>query len=268
MTENVAGSLTAAFQSEKLLSVPRGLIRFFGNAEVALVFNQILFWQYRSRNEWIEKSDKDWESETGIKPFRIREIIRKLVESKFVVAKYNGDSAEYRVIHQLFTAEFEKFIINPASLEKSHRSSPQTLLEDLKDTTRSTTTTNTKPMSRKTTCSGPPYQEIINMLNAATGKRFRVTNIAKRLINGRWDDGFRLPDFEKVIENMAENWGTSEKMKPYLRPQTLFTGKFDSYLNWGGNNGSGGRHAPIGGTRSGEGAAQGKYAQVGETIEM
>ena len=38
-------------------------------------------------------------------------------------------------------------------------------------------------------------------------------------------------DFEKVIDAKYREWHGSAKMAKYLRPETLFGTKFDSYLN-------------------------------------
>lgn len=78
---------------------------------------------------------------------------------------------------------------------------------------------------------GIPYQEILDDLNGRIGKRFRSIPSTQKLISARWKEGFRLEDFKKVHANMVEEWGLDEKMKPYLRPITLYSPKFDSYLN-------------------------------------
>ena len=40
-----------------------------------------------------------------------------------------------------------------------------------------------------------------------------------------------LEDFKNVIDWKVSQWGSEEKMERYLRPQTLFGTKFESYLN-------------------------------------
>lgn len=76
-----------------------------------------------------------------------------------------------------------------------------------------------------------PYAEIIGHLNERAGKRFRHGNeTTRRHIKARWREGFRLPDFKAVIDTKCAAWLGTE-FEPYLRPQTLFAGKFESYLN-------------------------------------
>lgn len=77
-----------------------------------------------------------------------------------------------------------------------------------------------------------PFEGIINYLNEQTGKKFRhSTKATQRHIRARWKEGFRLDDFKKVISCKVLAWGLNPKMKEYLRPETLFGTKFESYLN-------------------------------------
>lgn len=76
-----------------------------------------------------------------------------------------------------------------------------------------------------------PYQEIIEYLNGKTGKQYRYTTPKTReLIKARWKEGFSLNDFKKVIDNKTLEWKNT-KWENYLRPVTLFSTKFESYLN-------------------------------------
>ena len=79
---------------------------------------------------------------------------------------------------------------------------------------------------------GIPYTEIVAALNGALGTSYRPTSKKTRqLIHARWAEGFRFPDFEAVIDTMAAAWVDDPKMSAYLRPETLFGPKFESYLN-------------------------------------
>lgn len=77
-----------------------------------------------------------------------------------------------------------------------------------------------------------PYEEIVQYLNQKTGKNFKSTSKAtQRHIKARFTDGFVLDDFKQVIDNKCGDWLRDRKMKEYLRPETLFGTKFESYLN-------------------------------------
>ena len=77
-----------------------------------------------------------------------------------------------------------------------------------------------------------PYKDIIDYLNLKVGTHYRVSsNKTKTLIKARYNEKYTLEDFKKVIDNKCEEWLTNDKMKGYLRPETLFGSKFESYLN-------------------------------------
>lgn len=80
-----------------------------------------------------------------------------------------------------------------------------------------------------------PYSEIIEYLNEKTGRSFRNVDANKKLIRARWNDGYKLDDFKTVIDNMVSNWSGKDfngiPAENYLQPKTLFSNKFDSYLN-------------------------------------
>ncbi|MCT1575667.1 conserved phage C-terminal domain-containing protein [Oceanobacillus kimchii] len=77
-----------------------------------------------------------------------------------------------------------------------------------------------------------PFSEIIDYLNSSAGKKYKSsTNKTKTCIKARWNEGFRLDDFKKVIDTKTTEWKTDSKMSQYLRPETLFGNKFEGYLN-------------------------------------
>ena len=89
-----------------------------------------------------------------------------------------------------------------------------------------------------------PYKEIIDYLNEQTGRRYsHKANKNQDLIKARWNEGFRVDDFKQVIDTKVKDWSNDSKMNQYLRPVTLFSNKFDDYLNQvptnGGDDGGG-----------------------------
>lgn len=77
-----------------------------------------------------------------------------------------------------------------------------------------------------------PYKEIIAYLNNKTGRDYKPAAAKnKKPIHARWQEGYRLQDFKKVIDNKCFSWGNDPKMSQYLRPETIFGPKFDGYLN-------------------------------------
>ena len=75
------------------------------------------------------------------------------------------------------------------------------------------------------------YKDVIDYLNHKAGKNFKLVESNKKHINARIKEGFTLDDFKKVIDNKVTEWKNDDKMNQYLRPETLFSSKFQSYLN-------------------------------------
>ena len=74
--------------------------------------------------------------------------------------------------------------------------------------------------------------EIIADLNIVLGANYKPTaGKSKELIQARLKEGFTVEDFKTVHRKMAAAWGLDNKMRPYLRPITLYSNKFESYLN-------------------------------------
>jgi uncharacterized phage protein (TIGR02220 family) len=79
-------------------------------------------------------------------------------------------------------------------------------------------------------------KDIVDFLNEKCGTNYRATTgKTVTLINARMKEGFTLDDFKKVINNKSAEWlGTD--MANYLRPETLFGNKLESYLNQSQHN--------------------------------
>ena len=76
------------------------------------------------------------------------------------------------------------------------------------------------------------YKDIVEYLNLKAKTHYRDTSKkTKDLINARYNENFTIEDFKRVIDNKCEEWLNNNKMKVYLRPETLFGDKFESYLN-------------------------------------
>lgn len=75
------------------------------------------------------------------------------------------------------------------------------------------------------------FKEIISYLNEKAGTKYRASGSkTQRLIKARFNDGFNDEDFKKVINIKVAEWSGTDMAK-YLRPETLFGTKFESYLN-------------------------------------
>ena len=72
---------------------------------------------------------------------------------------------------------------------------------------------------------------VVDYLNEKAGTHYRA-GVAKTqsLIKARANEGFTEADFRTVIDKKCSDWIGTE-YEQYLRPQTLFGTKFESYLN-------------------------------------
>lgn len=97
-----------------------------------------------------------------------------------------------------------------------------------------TTTENTSEIENvvKHDNEPPPYHTIIDYLNQLAGTKYKhTTKKTHQLIRARYKEGFILDDFKVVIDKKVKTWLNDSKMNTYLRPETLFGTKFESYLN-------------------------------------
>lgn len=93
-------------------------------------------------------------------------------------------------------------------------------------------------MSSRTSPDRPmyPYKDVIDYLNLKAGTSFRSTSKdTQKHIRARFDEGYTLEDFKRVIDVKVSQWGREPRpgekdMRGYLRPNTLFGTKFEGYL--------------------------------------
>lgn len=143
---------------------------------------------------------------------------------------------EREVIRNKETKQVEKRLIRLANEKKSHEGIEENFLpsgknihegieENFRKNNTSFNNTNNNTLEI-------PIVEIINYLNNVANKNFRsTTKKTQQLIKARWNEGFRFEDFKTVINNKVKDWKHDPHMNKYLRPETLFGTKFESYLN-------------------------------------
>lgn len=74
-------------------------------------------------------------------------------------------------------------------------------------------------------------KNIVDFLNSTCETNYRETSQKTQgLIKSRLNEGYTIDDFKTVISKKAKEWKGTE-MEKYLRPETLFGTKFESYLN-------------------------------------
>lgn len=77
-----------------------------------------------------------------------------------------------------------------------------------------------------------PIEEIVDHLNQRAGTHYRATTSnTRKLIKARLKEGFTVDEIKLVIDKKCADWLNNPTMVEYLRPETLFGNKFESYLN-------------------------------------
>lgn len=76
------------------------------------------------------------------------------------------------------------------------------------------------------------YLYIVEYLNQKAGTKYKSSSKkTQTCIHARLAEGYSVDDFKIVIDKKCAEWIGDEKMEQYLRPETLFGTKFESYLN-------------------------------------
>ena len=79
-------------------------------------------------------------------------------------------------------------------------------------------------------------KEVLDYLNEKAGKRYKAVDRNLKHIKARLREGFTVDDCKCVIDKKCAEWSKNERMNQYLRCETLFGGKFESYLNQNGQD--------------------------------
>ncbi|MCQ6303681.1 conserved phage C-terminal domain-containing protein [Bacillus cereus] len=242
-------------------TVRHAYVDLTGDLIAGILLGQIVYWylpneQGKSKLKvkkngafWLAKSREDWGSEIRITPKQYDRAIKILIEKRFVnvqTFKFNGAPTHHI---QLNIPEINQRVKSILTFGKISNASldEMELTERGNSLTKITTKTTTEITTGKDTI---PYEEIILYLNEKANKSFKHQTPKNRtLIKARWQEGFILSDFQKVIDQKTVQWLTDARMKQYIRPETLFGTKFESYLNEepvnhsDGPNGGGTNHA-------------------------
>lgn len=75
----------------------------------------------------------------------------------------------------------------------------------------------------------PLSSSLISYLNEKAGTNYYVTAAVVSRIGELLEAGYTGEDMRAVIDSKVAEWKDIEKMRPYLRPRTLFGDKFEEY---------------------------------------
>lgn len=150
--------------------------------------------------------------------------IKELTDNGYLTIELVYKEGSKEILHR-----YLRLVNDP--IQQKLNTPPQEKLKD-NNTSFNTTSNNT---SNKDIVGKPddvPYKDVVDYLNEKTGSRFRSTSKAtQRLIKARFNEKYTLDDFKKVIDVKTSEWLNDKEMSKFLRPETLFSPKFESYLN-------------------------------------
>src|SRR4051794_14623443 len=208
----------------------------------SVILQQIHYWLVNSQHEkdgrkWVYNTYKEWQVQM---PFwsesTIKRSIKSLEEQGYLLsANYNRlkmDKTKWYSIDYEKLAELEsdaRVFQEPSTGQIESTLDPKCHLEE-DSVTQAIPEITTENSTETTTSKSIPFSGIIAYLNNKTHSSYKPgTKKTKELITARWNEGFRLEDFQKVIDLKTEEWLGDPFWSKYLRPETLFGPKFESY---------------------------------------
>ena len=212
--------------NEPPLQVLPSLAKEIGLNE-AIMLQQMHYWLLKSANEftgvkWFYKTLEEWQTEF---PFwsvmTIRRTLGSLEKQKIIkIGNFNKKKFDKT---KWYTIDYQR--VNRRCVQNE-----QTNTRDYQEsTTENNNVSEEKPSKVVWT---DETRHIIDYLNKRSGKKYSAkTKKTAQLIHKLLDNGFTVEDFERVIDIKCKQWLNNEKMNQYLRPRTLFSEKFEDYLN-------------------------------------
>lgn len=227
---------------EPPLQVLPSLARELGLNE-AIMLQQMHYWLIKSSHEfegvkWFYKTLEDWQTEFPFwSAMTIRRTLTNLEKQKVIrIGNFNKKkfdktkwyTIEYQCVNRRCVQNEQTMCSNRTDVCVQNE---QTYTREYTETTteNNNNVSEEKPLKVVWT---EETKHIIDYLNKRTGKKYSVkTKKTAQLIHKLLDNGFTVEDFERVIDIKCKQWLNNDKMNQYLRPRTLFSEKFEDYLN-------------------------------------
>ena len=227
--------------NEPPLQVLPSLAKEIGLNE-AIMLQQMHYWLIKSSHEfegvkWFYKTLEDWQTEFPFwSTMTIRRTLTNLEKQKVIrIGNFNKKkfdktkwyTIEYKCVNRRCVQNEQTMCSNRTD---GCVQNGQTYTRDYQE---STTENNNVPEEKPSKVVWTEEtRHIIDYLNKRAGKKYSVkTKKTAQLIHKLLDNGFTVEDFERVIDIKCKQWLSNEKMNQYLRPRTLFSEKFEDYLN-------------------------------------
>lgn len=191
---------------------------------------RLLLHLYQLPQDWVVNQEQ-LGREFGLTREQINRRIKSLKEQGFLeIEKVKLGQEQWEYIYNLVIPD----VTNMSLLQMSHH---EMSLLQMSQPTNYYNILNTKDIYNtkdniKEIYKEKDFTDIIDYLNNKTNSNYKYTGKKMlELIKARLNEGFTLEDFKRVIDNKVNSWGNDDKMVKFLRPETLFSNKFESYLN-------------------------------------
>jgi len=148
----------------------------------------------------------------------INKNLKSLVESNLIRDKKIQDNG----------INYDYFIVNKVSENRKQSFKKKTIYNNIYNTISNLNNISNLNIN---SINNNIYSRVIEHLNKRIGANYRASSFkTKRLIDARLRENYSLDDFKTVIDKKCVDWMNTD-MQKYLRPETLFGTKFESYLN-------------------------------------
>lgn len=226
--------------NEPPLQVLPSLAKEIGLNE-AIMLQQMHYWLLKSANEftgvkWFYKTLEEWQTEFPFwSAMTIRRTLGSLERQEIIkIGNFNKKKFDKTKWYTIDYQRVNRRCVQNEQTMCSNRTdgcvqNEQTYTRDYQESTTENNVSEEKPNKVVWT---DETKHIIDYLNKRTGKKYSVkTKKTAQLVHKLLDNGFTVEDFERVIDIKCKQWLNNEKMNQYLRPRTLFSEKFEDYLN-------------------------------------
>lgn len=167
-------------------------------------------------------STKTLSKELKLSENKIRLSIKKLISTGEITSKTTNKNTTITICN------YDTYNSSKSENNKQDNKPHNKQTTNKPQTNNKQTTTDNKNNNNK---QEEKYKEetktVMNHLNQNSGKSFRSC----KGLSARFNEGYTVEDVLKVIDIKIAEWGNNPDMSQYIRPETLFSNKFESYLN-------------------------------------
>lgn len=241
------------FDERPLVILP-SLAVALGDLDEAAILQQIHYWTQKNMNvvdgySWVYNSMDEWQKQfPWLSKRSLDRKFKKLKDKNLlIIGNYNKKKFDKTNWYRINYEELNKLSnVMPevstnananteakTEAEVQAKAESKTKASQVKTSAKTKTETKAKAELNANTKDkyNFDYAKFIDWFNEVTGKKFRDTEDKRKLIRARLSEGFSEDDFYLITRFKADEWKDNDKMKRYLKPDTLFIPKhFDNYL--------------------------------------